>query len=368
MADLDVWKDYVTVINAARLNAIRDHIMTNEGNISYQQTLINANTTSIYTNTNNIDNLSATKLPRDGSLPMTGELICDAGLKTTIVNSQNGSIQVNADLIPSTNETFYLGKSDKSWKRIYAQGGFFDTLYSLGPDTVLTVDCPLEIDQYLFGNNGLLFRAGFPLDPHPYIQLYRGDHGDYKGSILIATPGVSTEPGSEKWRIWIWGGYETSWVTIYNAHLVPGSDNELGLGSPGNRWSESHIVKGYFEEVNASIFNVPRTMPFHLENPSSSDKYLLGAGTVSTMYQFNTTVTLIGYKLRVITSASYGHIEVRIDDAKGWVHEMNYNFGSAGGYKADTPVSRTINPDNGIQLKISNCSNISSTSLVLEYK
>jgi len=368
MADLEVWKDYVTVINAARLNAIRDHIMTNEGNISYQQTLINANTTSIYTNTNNIDNLSATKLPRDGSLPMTGELICDAGLKTNQINSQNGSIQLNADLIPSTNETFYLGKSDKSWKRIYAQDGFFNTLYSLGPDTVLKVDCPLEIDQFLFGTDGLLFRAGFILDPHPYIQLYDGNHPDYKGSILIATPNGVSGPGEENWRIWIWGGYQTSWIIIYNAHLVPGTDNELGLGSPGNRWSESHIVKGYFEEVNASIFNVPRTMPFHLENPSSSDKYLLGAGTVSTMYQFNTTVTLTGYKLMMLTSASNGYIKVAIDDANGWSYEKTYSLGSAGGYRYNESFTHIIETDNGIQLKISNCSHISSTSIVLEYK
>jgi len=367
MADLEVWKDYVTVINAARLNAIRDHIMTNEGNISYQQILINANTTSIYTNTNNIDNLSATKLPRDGSLPMTGELVCDAGLKTNQINSQNGSIQITSDLIPSNNNTFYLGKSDKSWRRIYAQGGFFDTLYSIdaGP---LNVDCPLVIDEYLRGSDGLLLRAGFVLDPHPYIQFYDGDHPDYKGSILIATPNGVSGPGEENWRIWIWGGYQTSWIIIYNAHLVPGTDNELGLGSPGNRWSESHIVKGYFEEVNASIFNVPRTMPFYLENPSSSDKYLLGAGTVSTMYQFNTTVTLTGYKLMMLTSASNGYIKVTIDDANGWSYEKTYSLGSAGGYRYNESFTHIIETDNGIQLKISNCSHISSTSIVLEYK
>ena len=367
MADLEVWKDYVTVINAARLNAIRDHITTNEGNISYQQTLINANTTSIYTNTNNIANLSATKLPRDGSLPMTGELICDAGLKTNQINSQNGSIQLNADLIPSTNETFYLGKSDKSWKRIYAQGGFFENLYSIdgGP---LTVSSPLIIDEYIHGSDGLALRAGYILDPHPYIQLYDGDHPSYKGSMLFATPGAGGGPGSEKWRIWIWGGYETSWVMIYNAHLVPGTDNELGLGSPSYRWSESHIITGYFDEINVSKINVARTMPFYLENPSSSDKYLLGAGTVSTMYQFNTTVTLTGYKLMMLTSASNGYIKVTIDDAEGWSYEKTYSLGSAGGYRYNESFTHIIETDNGIQLKISNCSQISSTSIVLEYK
>ena len=368
MADLDVWKDYVTVINAARLNAIRDHIMTNEGNISYQQTLINANTTSIYINTNNIANLSDIKLSRDGSQPMTGELICDAGLKTDIIASKTGSTHFNGNFYPESDNTFYMGNRSEAWKNVYAYGGFFDTLYSLQAGYPLRVDCPLVIDQYIRGSDGLLLRAGFTLDPHPYIQLYDGTHPDYKGSILIATPNGISGPGEENWRIWIWGGYETSWVMIYNAHLVPGTDNELGLGSPGNRWSESHIVKGYFEEINASIFNVPRTMPFHLENPSSTDKYLLGAGTVSTMYQFNTTVTLIGYKLMMLTSVSNGYIKVTIDDANGWSYEKTYSLGSAGGYRYNESFTHIIETDNGIQLKISNCSNISSTSIVLEYK
>jgi len=368
MADLEVWKDYVTVINAARLNAIRDHIITNEGNISYQQTLINANTTSIYTNTNNIANLSDIKLSRDGSQPMTGELVCDAGLKTNQINSQNGSIQIISDIIPSTDDTFNLGKSSMSWKGIYAQGGFFDTLYSIDAGYPITVECPLVIDEYIRGSDGLLLRAGHALNPHPYIQLYDGTHTGYKGSILIATTGASTEPGSEKWRVWIWGGYETSWIIIYNAHVVPGTDNELRLGGSGERWSEIHAVKGYFDEVNASIFKVPRTMPFYLENPSSSDKYLLGAGTVSTMYQFNSTVTLTGYKLMMLTSASNGYIKVTIDDANGWSYEKTYSLGSAGGYRYNESFTHIIETDNGIQLKVSNCSQISSTSIVLEYK
>jgi len=365
MADLEVWKDYVTVINAARLNAIRDHIITNEGNISYQQTLINANTTSIYTNSNNIANLSATKLPRDGSLPMTGELICSAGLQTSQINSQNGSIQITSDLIPSTDDTFYLGKSDKSWKRIYAQSGFFDTLYSINAGWPIEFDCPIVVEQALWGSDTLWLGGGPITEAHPYIRFFSGSDLANKGSIKVATTDGS---GHTVMRMWIWGGYDTSWIIVYDSHLVPGTDNELGLGSPGYRWSESHIVKGYFEEVNASIFNVPRTMPFYLENPSSSDKYLLGAGTVSTMYQFNITVTLTGYKLMMLTSASNGYIKVTIDDAKGWSYEKTYSLGSAGGYRYNESFTHIIETDNGIQLKVSNCSQISSTSIVLEYK
>ena len=316
MADLEVWKDYVTVINAARLNAIRDHIMTNEGNISYQQTLINANTTSIYTNTNNIANLSATRLPRDGSLPMTGPLVCNSGVKTNSLTTISGNI----------------------------------------------IDCQKELQVWLAvagdGSDMFALYSNFWIDA-PYIKLYPFGTSA-KGKIMIATP---KSDGTVLLRVEIPGGEDVADITLRDAHLKPYDDNSLNLGSSDKRWKTVYALEGNFEMVSA-----PRTMPFYLENPSPSDKYLLGAGTVSTMYQFNTTLTLTGYKLRVITFASYGHIEVRIDDAKGWVHEMSYNFGSAGGYKADTPISHIINPDNGIQLKISNCSNISSTSIVLEYK
>ncbi len=316
MADLEVWKDYVTVINAARLNAIRDHIITNEGNISYQQTLINANTTNIHTNSNNIANLSDIKLSRDGSQPMTGELVCNAGLKTNVIST-------------------------------------------ISP-TPLDCQQTLRVDTVLGGTDilGLVLEANFNFNA-PQISLFPYDSNE-DGKILIETPSLG---GSTVPRIEIPGKSDFVNIKIREANLIPYDDNYQDLGTSDKKWRGIYAIEGHFDRLIT-----PRAMPFYLENPSSDDKYLLGAGTVSTMYQFNTTVTLTAYKLRVITSASYGHIEVRIDDAKGWVHEMNYNFGSAGGYKADTPVSRTINPDNGIQLKISNCSNISSTSIVLEYK
>ena len=70
----------------------------------------------------------------------------------------------------------------------------------------------------------------------------------------------------------------------------------------------------------------------------------------------------------MLTSASNGYIKVTIDDANGWSYEKTYNLGSAGGYRYNESFTHIIETDNGIQLKVSNCSQISSTSLVLEYK
>ena len=368
MADLDVWKDYVTVINAARLYAIRDHIITNEGNISYQQTLINANTTSIYTNTNNIANLSATKLPRDGSLPMTGELICDAGLKTSVISSTNGSIQIQGDLIPSTEDTFHLGSTEKPWNSITAVHGNFSS--------IVPMHMVLPILGWLNIKWGKIWSGGEGCDG---LELYSGDFRNTKGSYIalwreIPNQGsiqFATRDGTGdnvKTRMWIWGGYDDSWVEIFDAQLIPHDDNTLWLGQKERRWKEVHAVRACFSELNTSIANIPRGLSFYLENPSSSDKYLLGAGTVSTMYQFNTTVTLTGYKLMMVTSASNGYIKVTIDDANGWSYEKTYSLGSAGGYRYNESFTHIIETDNGIQLKVSNCSQISSTSLVLEYK
>jgi len=317
MADLEVWKDYVTVINAARLNAIRDHIMTNEGNISYQQTLINANTTSIYTNENKIENLSTIKLSRDGSQSMTGLLTCEAGLKTDSINTISGNgIHCDDDLIVDGGIT---STSDDGLE-LFAEDSWMASRIELTPGSN---------SKILMGTY-----AGYGVIPR--VEIPRGE-----GNVDI---------------------------TIRGAHIVPAIDNDQYIGKSDKRWKYLYATKGIFSEVEATVIPIHRTMPFYLENPSSSDKYLLGAGTVSTMYQFNTTVTLTGYKLMMLTSASNGYIKVTIDDAKGWNYEKTYSLGSAGGYRYNESFIHIIETDNGIQLKISNCSQISSTSIVLEYK
>ncbi len=323
MANLEVWKDYVTVINAARLNAIRDHIITNEGNISYQQTLINANTTNIYSNTSainfnadKISNLSNIKLSRDGSQTMTGELLCSGGLKTNSIDSMSGSIT--------------------SKKSIIFEGDLYGSSAS---------------GLNLYSNNNFLFASQIILEGGDIVN---------PGKITFLTPAMG---GGLVERIEIPGGTGMADITLINANLIPSTSDASYLGKSDRKWKEIYAVKGIFDVVNGQ-----RNMPFYLENPSSGDKYLLGAGTVSTMYQFNTTVTLTGYKLMMLTSASNGYIKVAIDDANGWNYEKTYSLGSAGGYRYNESFTHIIETDNGIQLKISNCSQISSTSIVLEYK
>ena len=462
MADLEIWKDYVTVINAARMNAIRDHIKTNEGNISYHQTLINANTTDIHNNasgisynTNNIANLSDIKLSRDGSQPMTGELRCNSGIKTDTIDTMTeamlscqkplqidsrlygnssvglwlysdfdiyassirlysynsslpGKILVStpgndtlaitrieipgkvdfadikvreSDVLPYNDDYQSLGNSSYRWKNIYSTNGNFSTITAIeGNFSAITPlnNVVLPIKGWLDIKWGKLWSGGVGCDG---LSLYSGDFQTTTGSAIILYNENSPNQGSIdfltrdgtgnlKTRIWIWGGYDKSWVVIYDANLIPGDDNSNSLGQSDKRWEELYAVKGYFTEINAEQINpsMHRLLPFHLENPSSSDKYLLGAGTVSTMYQFNTTVTLTAYKLMILTSNSSGYIKVSIDDANGWTYEKTYSLGSAGGYRYNESFNHVIETTNGIQLKISNCSNISSTTIVLEYK
>ena len=291
MAELEVWKDYVTVINAARMNAIRDHIITNEGNISYHQTLINANTTDIC-------NLSNIKLSRDGSQPMTGELQCNSGVKTDTIDTMTeamltcqkplqidsrlygnssvglwlysdfdiyapsirlysynsslpGKILIStpgddspastrieipgkadfvdikfreSNILPYDDNYQNLGNSSKSWKAIYGQTGRFAKIAYINAGYQLQVDSPIET-EYIWGNGNLLIAGGPVVYPQAQINFF--DKDSYGGSIDIRTPDGQ---GGHKRRIWIWGGYEDSWVMIYNANLVPGDDNKISLG------------------------------------------------------------------------------------------------------------------------------------------
>ena len=424
MADLEVWKDYVTVINAARLNAMRDQITTNEGNISYHQTLINANTTDIC-------NLSNIKLSRDGSQPMTGELQCNSGVKTDTIDTMTeamltcqkplqidsrlygnssvglwlysdfdiyapsirlysynsslpGKILIStpgddspastrieipgkadfvdikfrkSNVLPYDDNYQDLGNSSYRWKTIYGAAIRTNMISTVSGDT-LKCENYLEINKYLFGKplNGLWLFADY-LAWSPRIELDAYDAG---GGIRIKTcgGGISLVP-----RIDIPGNTDFVDIKFAESNLLPYYDNYQNLGNSSYKWKKIYAVEGHFDLVTAS-----RTMPFYLENPSSGDKYLLGAGTVSTMYQFNTTVTLTGYKLMILTSNSSGYIKVSIDDANGWTYEKTYSLGSAGGYRYNESFNHVIETTNGIQLKISNCSNISSTTIVLEYK
>jgi len=358
MAELEIWKDYVTVINAARMNAIRDHIITNEGNISYHQTLINANTTDIC-------NLSNIKLSRDGSQPMTGELQCNSGIKTDTIDTMTeamltcqkplqidsrlygnssvglwlysdfdiyapsirlyscnsslpGKILIStpgddspastrieipgkadfvdikfreSNVLPYDDNYQDLGNSSYRWKGIYGTEGIFST--SLKTDVITSINGSIQIQgDVIVDSDGLfLYSGNFQTTKGSAIELYDENAPQFASDIFLLT---RDGKGNLRTRIWIWGGYDKSWVRIGDANLVPIQDNSLSLGESGNRWKELYAVKGYFTEISAERINpsMHRLLPFHLENPSSSDKYLLGAGTVSTMYQFNTTVTL----------------------------------------------------------------------------
>ena len=193
MADLEVWKDYVTVINAARLNAMRDQITTNEGNISYHQTLINANTTDIC-------NLSNIKLSRDGSQPMTGELKCNSGIKTDTINTMT--------------------------------------------EAILECQKPLQIDSRLYGNSsvGLWLYSDFDIYA-PSIRLY-SYNSSLHGKILIGTPGNDT-PAST--RIEIPGKADFVDIKIRESNILPYDDNYQDLGNSSYRWKKiyaSQITTG----------------------------------------------------------------------------------------------------------------------------
>ena len=163
-----------------------------EYKIDRNSTKIYYNSVNITSNANKIENLSTVKLSRDGSQPMTGELICNAGLKT-------------------------------------------NTLTTVSEDAI-TCDKDLQIKSRLWSDDALIVGCGGPSDEYSQIKF---DYGDFS----LLTPddiGVPIE------RIFIYGGADHSLILVKNADVYPGTDNKWDLGSESYRWGTIYAVKGNF--------------------------------------------------------------------------------------------------------------------------
>ena len=160
--------------------------------------------------------------------------------------SGNVSITIRgAHLIPYTDNDQDLGTFDKKWKNIYANRGYFSHIDNFN-ESQIYIDRDIEVDKSLWGANNLLLAGGNISNSHPQITLYDKSDVVYSGSITFRTPDSSN---TLKDRLFIWGGYDDSWITVYNARLVPGTNNELLLGSSTNRWKEIYAVKGNFSGI-----------------------------------------------------------------------------------------------------------------------
>ena len=98
--DLDIWTDYVTVINAQRLNALRSGVISNKNNLSNLHIDIASNSTQIY-------NLDLGKLDIDGSLAMTGALNMGSRLITNMTTPTAYHHAVNKSVTDNLSEAVY---------------------------------------------------------------------------------------------------------------------------------------------------------------------------------------------------------------------------------------------------------------------
>jgi len=157
------------------------------------------NSANITSNANNIENLSAIKLSRDGSQTMTGSLRCESGLKTNSINSYSGD----------------------------------------------TVECNdiFKVTENIVGdsNDGLNLLAE-DADTASRIQLTSGS----TGKIILAT---NTPQSVVLPRIEIPSGPGQIDIAIRYAHVIPDIDNQQNLGNSNKRWKNIYAVSSLFSNV-----------------------------------------------------------------------------------------------------------------------
>jgi len=198
------WKNIYAVKGNFSGTIVPDAILTNSANISdldervdyLEENLSTCNCSALQfgidSNTTKIENLSTTKLSRDGSQTMTGLLQCETGLKTDTIDSYSG-------------------------------------------DTVECID-DLKVGGSVLGDStdGLNLKAEDGEDVAK-IELSPGSNG----KILMSTP---TSQGVVLPRFEISDGIGNVDITISNAHVIPSINNWQDLGSTNKRWRNIYAV------------------------------------------------------------------------------------------------------------------------------
>ena len=424
MADLEVWKDYVTVINAARLNAMRDQITTNEGNISYHQTLINANTTDIYKLSTSIDNLSSLQddyLKLDGSramisdLNMNGEAIKNIEYLSSVNGSHlylfafdsggliKSSLVLNASerqVHPNYDNTHELGTSTKRWSNFHCInifGKYYKSdaeIQFLPYNTTLCIfeQNALDMMEHKITNLQLpssngdatnksyvdTIRDNMSSNIYNISQTYFRRDGTFSmtGNILLGLgKALILDDDSDTY---LWGGYLDDNVQLWagNSLVLSADSSKVTLAKTldvGNHriqnlttpsTSTDAVNKQY---VDDQVVGTIQLMPIYFRNITNHE-YLIGGGTGDTKFMWGASVTAVKYTItgnftgpgRIDIGFYYGETADSGDD-------YSFTSGAAGGFKGVRSLNVSLSDLHGINVKVYNISNLNYATWTLKW-
>ena len=366
--DLDIWADYVTVINAPRLNAMRSSVISNENNLSNLHIDIASNSTQIY-------NLDLEKLDIDGSLAMTGALNMGTCLITNMTTPTAYHHAVNKSVTDNISEAVYNISST-----YFRHDG--------------SIRMSGEIDMY---NNNLT-------NVHDIYFAVSGTRISYPSSLYIG------KKPDENWFLF-WN--DNLWC---NRNVIPYTNSTWSLGDSAHHWNSFYGTNATFtQDLSVSRnFNLSgnlnisgnlslsgnfyssnlvfecdnnsgviidgvsckdgktsdiKSMPFHIDKSyDNSTVWLLGSGSGIGTYQFNQTVKLKDYRFTGL-AAGDGAFTIHINDSAGLFNNESIHWWlGAGGIKDSISLSDFyVTPSNGIEI-MWNGSNVSHLTITLNYE
>ena len=432
MANLPVFQDRVTALNAENMNKLTTGITSNENNISTNMDNISWNTmnissndydianlsTSVKTNMNNIssndvdiDNLSSLQddyLLLNGSRAMTGNLLrsgennqfqllggqTDSGaiiLYGKDEPSYPGQIRcyaTNATKTLSTLASYIEGVTDTPYM-VLQHGLKANVISEKTADGGVTIDgCLIKdgivvnVSDYLLLNGTVAMTGNLDMGGHTVfcpeikpsgessdfktaggdeavntqMRLYGKNHPSMAGKLMFGVPNAAKSTILTVLEI---EGVTDNPITNWYYPMKVDTINE-------KTWAAGVTIDGCLIK-DGIVTSAPRDLPFHIKNLSSTE-YLLGTGTVNTMYPFNEAVTLTNYVISY-DADSNSKIDIELADINGSWHLNSLTQSAAGGYQDNKSfTAKIIGISNKLQIKLDNVSNINYMNFVLNYK
>lgn len=357
MADLTNFVDRVTPLSAENFNKYNTAITANEINISTNMANISQNTVNISSNDFDISNLSSNKLARDGSQWMQGDLNMSHNMITNLSTPSLYHHATNKSYVDNIRDN--LSSSTLALDGSRAMTGNLGMNYhwisfvrgiSMWEDPIAKI---IHSDNAyateLYGGNDW---------PNPAVFVAGKDYTTSNNAIVLYT--INEDKDTQIDAVRIQNRAFTPYI-YFRGKILPSSNNTYPLGSTDLKWSSIYAVNTHFD-------NYHRSLNFHLENPDNTTHWLLGNGGSSTLYQFPENTTLTDYRITLLSNGN-SRIDVHLNDSSGWSNQSSHTDLAAGGHRITIGLgNKVITTSNGLEINIQNCSNISSVTLVLNYK
>lgn len=152
-------------------------------------------------------------------------------------------------------------------------------------------------------------------------------------------------------------------ANISNVNDINNLSIQTNISLPNRISANDTDINNLSSDVYSRIFSIS------WNGSVSENQYLIGGDRVDTLYQFNTSITLVDSRFTMKFYNSSGNLQLTYNDSSGEVTNWSSGFTNNSYYRDSISLLDTqINPDDGVSVQATNVSQLESLFMTINYK